>query len=107
VRQLILCRHVIRCHLPVFCMFANTAAAQRRERGRAGGATEREWRNSSDTLRSVEYFYVFFLKNSFPTYSYDGSTKTGLLRGFQKSSGGTGIVIPVKKVPQERKTQES
>jgi hypothetical protein len=31
----------------------------------------------------------------------------GLLRGFQKSSGGTGIVIPVKKVPQEQKTQES
>jgi hypothetical protein len=27
--------------------------------------------------------------------------------GFQKSYGRTGIVIPVKKVPQERKTQES
>jgi hypothetical protein len=26
---------------------------------------------------------------------------------FQKSYGGTGIVIPVKKTPQERKTQES
>jgi hypothetical protein len=27
--------------------------------------------------------------------------------GVKKSSGGTGIVIPVEKVPQERKTQES
>ena len=27
--------------------------------------------------------------------------------GFKKSYGGTGIMIPVKKVPQERKTQES
>jgi hypothetical protein len=27
--------------------------------------------------------------------------------GDPKSSGGTGIVIPVKKGPQERKTQES
>jgi hypothetical protein len=26
---------------------------------------------------------------------------------FQKSYGGTGILIPVKKAPQERKTQES
>jgi len=33
--------------------------------------------------------------------------QTGLLRGLRKSSGGTGIVIPVKKVPQERKIQES
>ena len=27
--------------------------------------------------------------------------------GFRKSYGGTGIVIPVKKVAKERKTQES
>jgi hypothetical protein len=42
-----------------------------------------------------------------PTAAYVGLVQTGFLRGFLKSSGGTGIVIPVKKVPQERKTQES
>jgi len=39
--------------------------------------------------------------------SYVGPIQTGFLRGFQKSSSGTGIVIPLKKVPQKRKTQES
>jgi hypothetical protein len=39
--------------------------------------------------------------------TYVSSIQTGFLRGFQKGSGGTGIVIPVKKVPQERETQES
>jgi hypothetical protein len=39
--------------------------------------------------------------------SYVGPIQTEFLRGFQKSSVGTGIMIPVKKVPQERKTQES
>ena len=33
--------------------------------------------------------------------------QTELLRGLRKSSGETGIVIPVKKVPQERKIEES
>jgi hypothetical protein len=36
-----------------------------------------------------------------------GPIQTGFLRGFRKRSGGMGIMIPVKKVPQERKTQES
>jgi hypothetical protein len=40
-----------------------------------------------------------------PTAAYVGLVQTGFLRGFLKSSGGTGI--PVKKVPKERKTQES
>jgi hypothetical protein len=33
--------------------------------------------------------------------------QTGFLRGFLKSYGGTGIMIPVKKMPQERKKQKS
>ncbi len=36
-----------------------------------------------------------------------GLVQTGFLRGFLNNSRRTGIVIPVKKVPQERKTQES
>jgi hypothetical protein len=38
---------------------------------------------------------------------YIGPIQTGFLMTFQKSYGGTGIVIPVKKAPQERKKQES
>jgi hypothetical protein len=37
---------------------------------------------------------------------YIGPIQTGFLMTFQKSYGGTGIVIPVKKAPQERKKQE-
>jgi hypothetical protein len=38
---------------------------------------------------------------------YVGPIQTGFLRGFQKNYGGTGIVIPLKKMPQEQKKQES
>jgi hypothetical protein len=38
---------------------------------------------------------------------YVGPIQTGFLMTFRKSYGGTGIVIPVKKAPQERKKQES
>jgi hypothetical protein len=38
---------------------------------------------------------------------YIGPIQTGFLMTFQKSYSGTGILIPVKKVPQERKKQES
>jgi len=38
---------------------------------------------------------------------YRSNKITALLRGLRKSSGGTGIMVPVKKVPQERKIQES
>jgi hypothetical protein len=38
---------------------------------------------------------------------YVGPIQTGFLMMFRKSYGGTGIVIPVKKAPQERKKQES
>jgi hypothetical protein len=38
---------------------------------------------------------------------YVGPIQTGFLRGFQKSYGGTGIVISLKKTPQQGKKQES
>jgi hypothetical protein len=38
---------------------------------------------------------------------YVGPIQTGFLMTFQKSYGRTEIVIPVKKVPQEQKKQES
>jgi hypothetical protein len=44
--------------------------------------------------------------NSYVAF-YVGPIQIGLLKWFQKCYGGTGIMIPVKKVPQERKTQES
>ncbi len=55
------------------------------------------------------YLHTLFLSNKFISYVafYVGPIQTGFRRGFLISSGGTGIVIPVKKVPQERKTQES
>jgi hypothetical protein len=36
---------------------------------------------------------------------YVGPIQTGFLMTFQKSYGGTGIVIPVKKAPQEQKNR--
>ena len=63
-----------------------------------------------DRVRPLfELYRALFLSNKFKSYVafYIGPIQTGFLRGFQKSYGGTGIVIPVKKVPQERKTQES
>jgi hypothetical protein len=38
---------------------------------------------------------------------YIGPIQTGFLMMFQKSYRRTGIVIPVKKAPQEQKKQES
>jgi hypothetical protein len=38
---------------------------------------------------------------------YVGPIQTGFLMMFPKSYVGTGIVIPVEKVPQEQKKQES
>jgi hypothetical protein len=38
--------------------------------------------------------------------SYVGPIQTGFLMTLRKNYGGTGIVIPVKKMPQEQKTQE-
>jgi hypothetical protein len=38
---------------------------------------------------------------------YVGPIQTGFLRGFRKSYGGTGIVIPLKKIPQDWKKTKS
>jgi len=46
-------------------------------------------------------FRLFFFK------SYVASHTDRISEGVKKGYGGTGIVIPVEKVPQERKTQES
>ncbi len=45
------------------------------------------------------------MSNKFISYVafYVGPIQTGFLRGFQKSYGGTGIVIPVKKVHRNGK----
>jgi hypothetical protein len=57
------------------------------------------------TIVTHKIFRLFFFKSYIA--SYVGPIQTGFLRGLKKSYGGTGIVIPVEKVPQERKTQES
>ncbi len=59
--------------------------------------------------KSGTRYCTLFLCNKLISYVafYVGPIQTGFLMTFQKSYGGTGIVIPVKKMPQERKTQES
>ena len=55
-----------------------------------------------DRVRPLfELYRALFLFNKFISYVafYIGPIQTGFLRGFQKSYGGTGIVIPEKKVP--------
>jgi hypothetical protein len=39
--------------------------------------------------------------------TYVSPIQAGFLRGFRKSYGGTGIMIPLKKMPQEQRKQES
>jgi len=72
------------------------------------GATEGAAVTAVAVINSLRRVLMFF-SNNLISYaaSYTGPIQTGFLRGFQKRYGGTGIVIPVKKVPQERKTQES
>jgi hypothetical protein len=86
-------------------------AAARRLRQRGGGARGsggNDWsggnRGSGGTddssLNSVLCTYILlFFSNNFISYvaSYLGPIQTGFTRGFRKSYGGTGIVIPVKK----------
>ena len=76
--------------------------------GGNGGSLARAWRwrqrHCGGGIGSGKMDRVFF--NSY-VCMYVGPIQTGFLRGFQKCYGGTGIVIPVKKMPQERKTQES
>jgi hypothetical protein len=68
--------------------------------------TKKELRQS---LSTIELYPTLFLSNKSISYIafYIGPIQTGFLMMFQKSYGGTGIVIPVKKSPQERKKQES
>ncbi len=58
---------------------------------------------------TIELYCTLFLSNIFISYVafYVGSIQTGFLMTFRKSYGGTVNVIPVKKTPQERKTQET
>ncbi len=60
----------------------------------------------------VEYHRIVsysVLSNKLISYVafYVGPIQTGFLITFQNSYGGTGIVIPMKKAPQEQKKQES
>ena len=51
---------------------------------------------------------LFFFKSYVASYGYVRRPGTDRIsEEVKKSYGGTGIVIPVEKVPQERKTQES
>ncbi len=58
---------------------------------------------------TIELYRTLFLSNKLISFVafYIGPIQTGFLMTFQKSYGGTGIVILVKKAPQEWKTQES
>jgi hypothetical protein len=80
-----------------------------------GGATMVEavqqwwWTEAIVEYGTIELYPTLFLSNKLISYVsfYIGPIQTGFLMTFQKSYGGTGIVIPVKKVPQEWKKQES
>jgi hypothetical protein len=70
-------------------------------------AAQQWWR--TETI--VEYHKIVsysVLSNKLISYIafYIGPIQTGFLMRFQKSYGGTGIVIPVKKAPQEQKKLE-
>jgi hypothetical protein len=67
------------------------------------------WTEAIVEYDTIELHRTLFLSNKLIFYVafYIGPIQTGFLRGFRKSYGGTGIVIPLKKTPQERKKQES
>ncbi len=72
------------------------------------GATEGAATTAVAAVNSLPKVLLFFFKQiHFLRSIQRRPIQTGFLRGFQKSYGRTGIVIPVKKVPQEQKTQES
>jgi hypothetical protein len=51
---------------------------------------------------------LFFFKSYVASYGYVRRPHTDRIpEGVKKSYNGTGILIPVEKVPQKRKTQES
>ncbi len=67
------------------------------------------WTEAIKEYGTIELYRTLFLSNKLISYVafYVGPIQTGFLMTFRKSYGGTGIVIPVKKAPQERKKQES
>jgi hypothetical protein len=76
-------------------------AQQRRRSNGGGGAAIVVERSHCRVLNAI-------LSNKLISYVafYVGPIQTGFLRGFRKSYGGTGIMIPLKKMPQEQKKQE-
>jgi hypothetical protein len=67
------------------------------------------WTEALVEYNTIELYHTLFLSNKLISYvAFNvGPIQTGFLRGFQKSYSGTGIVIPLKKMPQELKKQES
>jgi hypothetical protein len=78
-------------------------AVQQWWRRRSNGGGQKSW------WSTIELYRTLFLSNKLMSYAafYIGPIQTGFLMTFQKSYGGTGIVIPVEKAPQERKKRES
>ncbi len=76
---------------------AVVAAAQQWRRSNGAGGAAMVVDRSHRRVRKLISYVAFYV----------GPIQTGFLMMFQKSYGGTGIVIPVKKTPQEWKMQES
>jgi hypothetical protein len=88
---------------------AVVVAAQQWRHSNGGGDAAMVVDRSHHRVSTMELYCTLFLSYKLISYVafYVGPTQTGFLMTFQKSYGGTGIVIPVKKNPQERKMQES
>ncbi len=63
------------------------------------------WTKAIVEYDTIELYCTLFLSNKKIAYVafYVGPIQTDFLMTFRKSYGGTGIAIPVKKAPQERK----
>jgi hypothetical protein len=68
-----------------------------------------QWWWTKPLWRTIELYCALFLSNKLISYVafYVDPIQTGFLMMFQKSYGGTEIMIPVKKAPQEWKKQKS
>ena len=100
VLLLLRCHHIVACrasHEREYCC----SCACREYCCVLRALDRRRVRRKDPMVRSYDTSYVC---SYLPTY---GLVRRGFLRGFRKSSGGTGITIPVKKGGQERKIQES
>jgi hypothetical protein len=88
---------------------AVVVAAQRWQRSNVEAVQQWWWTEAIVEYDTIELYCTLFLSNKLIYYVafYVGPIQTGFLMSFQNSYGGTGIVIPVKKVPQEQKKQES